>query len=129
MSSRRRRRRMNARPRILMVGTALGGRGGVTAVVGRQERIVTLPDGRVVARLDRVFQGFDARLVEGQVLYHGAGRFTLRVVAGDAFTTVDEAALCDAFLLRVPGVQVAVARVAAIARGPNGKFEFIAVEE
>jgi len=32
MSSRRR-RRMNARPRILMVGTALGGRGGVTAVV------------------------------------------------------------------------------------------------
>jgi len=100
----------------------------VEAVVGRQERIVTLPDGRVVARLDRVFQGFDARLVEGQVLYHGGGRFTLRVVAGDTFTDADQAAICEAFLLRVPGVQVALARVAAIARGPNGKFEFIAVE-
>ena len=100
----------------------------VEAVVGRQERIVTLPDGRVVARLDRVFQGFDARLVEGQVLYHGGARFTLRVVAGDTFTDADQAAICAAFLLRVPGVQVALARVAAIARGPNGKFEFIAVE-
>ena len=100
----------------------------VEAVVGRQERIVTLPDGRVVARLDRVFQGFDARLVEGQVLYHGGARFTLRVVAGDTFTDADQAAICEAFLLRVPGVQVALARVAAIARGPNGKFEFIAVE-
>jgi phenylacetate-CoA ligase len=100
----------------------------VEAVVGRQEQAVTLPDGRIVARLDRVFQGFDARLVEGQVLYHGAGRFTLRVVAGDAFTDADAAALRDAFLLRVPDVQVSVARVAAIARGPNGKFEFIARE-
>jgi phenylacetate-CoA ligase len=26
-------------------------------VIGRQERSVTLPDGRIVARLDRVFQG------------------------------------------------------------------------
>ena len=100
----------------------------VKAIVGRQEKILTLPDGRIVARLDRVFQGFDGRLVEGQVRYHGAGRFTLRVVAGEAFGKTDEAALCDAFLLRVPGVQVAVERVGAIARGPNGKFEFVAVE-
>ena len=33
-----------------------------------------------------------------------------------------------AFLLRVPGVEVLVERVPAIARGPNGKCEFIAVE-
>ena len=38
------------------------------------------------------------------------------------------AALVAAFLLRVPGVEVLVERVPAIARGPNGKFEFIAVE-
>ena len=101
----------------------------VEAVIGRQERIVTLPDGRMLARLDRVFQGHDGRLLEGQVRYHGAGRFTLRVVATAAFGVQDEAALCAQFLLRVPGVQVAVERVAAIARGANGKFEFIAVEE
>ncbi|WP_137175778.1 phenylacetate--CoA ligase family protein [Massilia sp. HP4] len=101
----------------------------VEAVIGRQERSVTLPDGRMVARLDRVFQGHDACLLEGQVRYHGDGRFTLRVVATAAFGAREEAALCRQFLLRVPGVQVAVERVEAIARGANGKFEFIAVDE
>lgn len=97
----------------------------LAAVVGRQERILTLPDGRIVARLDRVFQGHDRHLIEGQVRYHGQARFTLRVVVTDAFTARDDAALRAGFLLRVPGVQVAVERVDAIPRGPNGKFEFI----
>lgn len=100
----------------------------VEAVIGRQERIVALPDGRMVARLDRVFQGLEGRLLEGQVRYHGQGRFTLRVVATDAFGSRDEAALRAQFLLRVPGVEVAVERVAAIARGANGKFAFIVVD-
>jgi len=99
----------------------------VAALVGRQERILTLPDGRIVARLDRVFQGFDGRLLEGQVLYHGAARFTLRFVSSDAFTDVDAAALRRQFLLRVPGVEVALQPTAAIPRGPNGKFEFVAL--
>lgn len=100
----------------------------VEAVIGRQERILTLPDGRMVARLDRVFQGLEGRLLEGQVRYHGQGRFTLRVVATDAFGNRDEDALRAQFLLRVPGVEVAVERVAAIARGANGKFAFIVVD-
>jgi phenylacetate-CoA ligase len=100
----------------------------VQAVIGRQEKIITLPDGRIIARLDRIFQGHDRHLVEGQVLYRGAGRFLLRVVTLDGFSQADEAALVDKFLLRVPGVQVEVRQVAAIPRGPNGKFEFIAVE-
>lgn len=100
----------------------------VEAVIGRQERILTLPDGRMVARLDRVFQGFEGRLLEGQVRYHGQGRFTLRVVVTDAFGSRDEDALRAQFLLRVPGVEVAVERVAAIARGANGKFAFIVVD-
>ncbi|TXG00082.1 phenylacetate--CoA ligase family protein [Massilia arenae] len=98
------------------------------AVIGRQERIVTLPDGRIVARLDRVFQGSGLRLLEGQVRYHGQARFTLRVVAADGFGSRDEAALREQFLQRVPDVQVAVERVEAIPRGANGKFEFIAVD-
>jgi phenylacetate-CoA ligase len=100
----------------------------VKAVIGRQEKIITLPDGRIIARLDRIFQGHDRHLVEGQVLYRGAGKFTLRVVTLDGFGPHDAAALVDKFLLRVPGVQVDVQQVAAIPRGPNGKFEFIAVE-
>ena len=101
----------------------------VEAVIGRQERSVTLPDGRMVARLDRVFQGHDGHVIEGQVHYHGAARFTLRVVTSVAFGSQNEAALRAQFLLRVPGAQVAVERVAAIPRGANGKFEFITMEE
>ncbi len=100
----------------------------VKAVIGRQEQSVILPDGCIVARLDRIFQGHEQSLLEGQVLYRGDGRFLLRVVATEAFGAADEAALIDKFLLRVPGVEVQVERVPAIARGPNGKYEFIAFE-
>ena len=100
----------------------------VQAVIGRRERSVTLPDGRMIARLDRVFQGHDQHLIEGQVLYANDGRFRLRVVAGPGFSAHAESRLVAAFLLRVPGADVVVERVAAIPRGPNGKFEFIAVE-
>ena len=97
----------------------------VEAVIGRQERGVCLPDGRIVTRLDRVFQGLDAHLVEGQVLYRNDGSFVLRVVGTAGFGTADEAALVAAFRLRVPNVTVRVEQVGAIPRGPNGKFEFI----
>jgi phenylacetate-CoA ligase len=100
----------------------------VRAVIGRQERTVTLPDGRQVTRLDRVFQGHDRALVEGQVRYLGDGRFVLRVVPTTRFDAADEAALVDKFLLRVPGADVSVEKVDAIPRGPNGKFEFIALD-
>ncbi len=100
----------------------------VKAVIGRQERILTLPDGRIVARLDRVFQGHARHLIEGQVLYANDASFRLRIVATGGLTQADEAALRAAFLLRVPGVDVRVERVPAIPRGPNGKFEFVALE-
>jgi phenylacetate-CoA ligase len=100
----------------------------VAAILGRHEKTVTLSDGRLVTRLDRVFQGHDRSLVEGQVRYLGGDCFVLRVVATCAFTAQDEAGLLDKFLQRVPGVQVSVEKVAAIPRGPNGKFEFIALD-
>jgi phenylacetate-CoA ligase len=98
----------------------------VRAVIGRRDAVVTLPDGRIIARLDRVFQGHDRHLVEGQVLYRGNAEFVLRVVATEGFGDAGARALADKFLQRVPGVKVRVERVDAIARGPNGKFEFLA---
>lgn len=97
----------------------------VDAVVGREETIIVLPDGRRIGRLDRVFQGQQGALVEGQVVYRGHGRFTLRIVTAGSF---NDGALLAAFLLRVPGVQVDVAHVPAIPRGPNGKFAFVTIE-
>ena len=101
----------------------------VKTILGRQEKVITLPDGRMIGRLDRIFQGHDRHLVEGQVAYRGHGRFLLRVVTTEGWSEADARAMVDKFLLRVPGVEVSVARVEAIARGPRGKFEFVVVEE
>jgi len=97
----------------------------VAAVAGRSEQVIVLPDGRRIGRLDRVFQGQQDALFEGQVVYHGSGRFSLRVVTAQSF---DDAALLAAFRLRVPGVDVRVEHVDAIARGQNGKFAFVTTE-
>jgi phenylacetate-CoA ligase len=91
--------------------------------------VITLPDGRMIGRLDRIFQGHDRHLVEGQVAYRGNGRFLLRVVALEGWSEADTQAMIDKFLLRVPGVEVRVEKVDAIPRGRNGKFEFVVVEE
>jgi phenylacetate-CoA ligase len=101
----------------------------VRTVVGRQEQVITLPDGRMIGRLDRIFQGHDRHLVEGQVAYRGHARFVLRVVTTDGWSNADTEAMVAKFLLRVPGVDVSVERVAAIPRGRNGKFAFVVVEE
>jgi phenylacetate-CoA ligase len=101
----------------------------VKAVLGRQEQVITLPDGRMIGRLDRIFQGHDRHLVEGQVAYRGNGRFLLRVVTTEGWSERDAQAMVDKFLLRVPGVDVTVAKVDAIPRGPRGKFAFVVVEQ
>lgn len=101
----------------------------VKRILGRQEKVITLPDGRMIGRLDRIFQGHDRHLVEGQVVYRGHGRFLLRVVATDGWSELDARAMVDKFLLRVPGVEVGVERVDTIPRGARGKFEFVVVEE
>jgi phenylacetate-CoA ligase len=101
----------------------------IKTVLGRQEKVITLPDGRMIGRLDRIFQGHDRHLVEGQVSYRGNGRFLLRVVATEGWSEADERAMIAKFLLRVPGVEVSVQKVEAIPRGRNGKFAFVVVEE
>jgi len=101
----------------------------IKTVLGRQEKVITLPDGRMIGRLDRVFQGHDRHLVEGQVSYLGNGRFLLRVVTTEGWNEADAQAMAAKFLLRVPGVEVTVQKVEAIPRGRNGKFEFVVVEE
>jgi len=99
----------------------------IDSIAGRAEQVIVLPDGRRIGRLDRVFQGQQAALVEGQVVYLGNGRFMLRVVTIDG-AAFDDDALLAAFRLRVPGADVHVQHVDAIARGANGKFAFVVTE-
>ncbi|MNN57568.1 hypothetical protein D3C81_1725620 [compost metagenome] len=100
----------------------------VDTVIGRRDKIITLPDGRRIGRLDHVFKGMN-NVVEGQVVYRGENRFVLRVVPGPRWLVVDAERLVHQLKQRIEGLTVEVETVAAIPRGPNGKFEFVRIED
>ena len=98
----------------------------VSAISGRKEKVITLPDGRYLGRLDHVFK--KARhVVEGQIIYCGQAVFILKVVPAPAFCREDGEQLLTGFLRLVPDVTVTLDVVDAIERGPNGKFAFILI--
>lgn len=98
----------------------------VSAISGRKEKVITLPDGRYLGRLDHVFK--KARhVVEGQIIYCGQAVFILKVVPAPAFCREDGEQLLTGFLRLVPDVIVTLDVVDAIERGPNGKFAFILI--
>lgn len=99
----------------------------VARVEGRADKSIVLPDGRQIGRLDHVFKGLD-NVVEGQVVYRGDGHFVLRVVPGPHWGHTDAQRLIANLHSRVEGVSVEVEETTAIARGANGKFEFVKVE-
>lgn len=99
----------------------------VDQVIGRRDKVITLPDGRTIGRLDHVFKGAD-NVIEGQVIYKGAGHFLLRVVPGPNWSQNDVSRLVAKLKERVAGVEAHVETVASIPRGANGKFEFVRIE-
>lgn len=99
----------------------------VDRVIGRRDKVITLPDGRTIGRLDHVFKGAD-NVIEGQVVYKGGGHFLLRVVPGPNWSQDDESQLIAKLKARVVGVEAHVDTVASIPRGANGKFEFVRIE-
>ncbi len=100
----------------------------VSKVIGRRDKIITLPDGRRIGRLDHVFKGMN-NVVEGQVVYRGENRFVLRVVPSAQWLVADAERLVHQLKQRIEGLTVEVETVAAIPRGPNGKFEFVCIED
>lgn len=100
----------------------------VETIIGRRDKVITLADGRQISRLGHLFKGMD-NVVEGQVVYRGENRFTLRVVAGPDWRTADSELLVQRLNERVGHVAATVEMVFSIPRGANGKFEFIRIEE
>ncbi|MBN3804555.1 phenylacetate--CoA ligase family protein [Paraburkholderia sp. Ac-20336] len=100
----------------------------VSRVLGRNDKVVTLSDGRMLGRLDHVFKGVPD-VVEGQVVYKGDNRFVLKVVAGPEWSRTGVEQLIKNMKSRVDGVTVEVEEVDAIPRKANGKFEFVLIEE
>ncbi|MGZ3181510.1 MAG: phenylacetate--CoA ligase family protein [Telluria sp.] len=98
----------------------------VQSITGRRRNAIRLPDGRQVSLFDHIFRHAD-NVIESQVVYRGGGEFVLKVVpAAGSLQQEDKDDLMRRFLRCVPGVQVTVEVVEMIARGPNGKFQFVA---
>ncbi len=96
----------------------------LAAVEGRSDDVLLTPDGRAVGRLDPVFK---ARLQvrEAQIVQEALDRIRVRVVPADGYSAADGRAIADAVRDRMGDVAVTIESVAAIPRGPNGKFRAV----
>ncbi|HZX29465.1 MAG TPA: phenylacetate--CoA ligase family protein [Telluria sp.] len=97
----------------------------VKSITGRRKNAIRLPDGRQISLFDHIFR-YAEKVMESQVVYRGGGEFVLKVVPAAPLHEADKQDLLQRFLRCVPGVRVSVEVVEMIARGPNGKFQFVA---
>lgn len=99
----------------------------VKTIIGRRDKTITLADGRHISRLGHLFKSMH-NIIEGQVVYRGDNHFILRIVAGPNWRATDADILIQRLNERVGNVTATIEIVTSIARGANGKFEFIRTE-
>ena len=100
----------------------------LAAIEGRQDDVVSLPDGRRIGRLDPILKG-NLPIRECQVVQTAADRLVFRVVPAPSFGAGEQEALLDsarAFL--GSSVQIEIERVESLPRGPNGKLRGVVSE-
>ncbi|MCY1347435.1 putative adenylate-forming enzyme [compost metagenome] len=100
----------------------------ITEILGRRDKIVTLPDGRQIGRLDHIFKGLDS-IFEGQIAYQGKGHFSIRISVTSDWKDSDADHLIRQLTERISNITASVDIVDSIPRGANGKFEFVRIEE
>lgn len=90
------------------------------AVEGRVQDLLVTPGGGRQFWVNPAFYGLPVR--EAQVVQNRVDRVRARVVPAPGFSADHEATIVARLGERLPGVTVSVEQVAAIERGPNGKF-------
>ncbi|HLV12971.1 MAG TPA: AMP-binding protein [Trueperaceae bacterium] len=95
----------------------------LTALEGRSTDNLVTADGRRVFWVNPVFYGLP--LHEAQVVQVDLGRLVVNVVPAEGFGEEHERAIATGLRQRLGDVAVEVRRLAAIPRGPNGKFRAV----
>ena len=98
-----------------------------TEIIGRRDKVITLPDGREIGRLDHVFKGVN-NILEGQIVYQGKAHFLLKIVAISEWKHTDSELLIKNLNDRISDVTANIEIVDSISRAANGKFNFIRIE-
>jgi len=92
-------------------------------IEGRSNDMLIAPDGRRVFWLNPVFYGLPVQ--EAQIVQERLDRITVRYVPSPEFTAESAATVISRLHTRMGEVQVVLDPVAAIPRGPNGKFQAV----
>lgn len=93
----------------------------IDAILGRDDDVVVTPRGDHVGRLDHVYKGL-VGIIESQIRQEAPDALRVLVVPAASYDDACEAELVANLRSRVGDMEIVVERVAAIPRGPNGKF-------
>lgn len=92
-------------------------------IEGRSNDMLIAPDGRRVFWLNPVFYGLPVH--EAQIDQERRDVVRIRYVPGDGFTDETARTVTERLRMRMGEITVVMERVAAIPRGPNGKFQAV----
>lgn len=94
----------------------------VTAIHGRTDDVVKLPDGRHIGRLDHIFKGVSG-VIEAQIRQEALDRIDILVVPGTGYSAEVERILMNNARTRLGNsVAIVIRGVGDIPRTKNGKF-------
>jgi len=95
-------------------------------VIGRTADFLVRADGSRVAGISLIENSLTriAGIEQMQIVQEEPLRMVLRVVAGEAFTSITSQQLIDYFRATFPGIDVQLDKVASIPPEPNGKYRF-----
>jgi len=100
----------------------------VSAVDGRQEDYIVLPNGARLGRLDHAFKDLTS-VREAQIVQLADGTLRVRLVPRAGFGQQDEMRVVDELRKRVGSqIQIVVELTTTLERGPTGKLRFVVSE-
>jgi phenylacetate-CoA ligase len=95
----------------------------ISRIEGRVNDVLVAPDRRRVFWLNPVFYGLPVR--EAQIIQETLDTLKVRYVPAPGFSSRTEHSIIERLYARMGKVKVAMERVDAIPRGPNGKFRAV----
>lgn len=96
----------------------------LASVEGRMDDFIITRDGRKVGRLDPVFK-VDTPINEAQIVQESIDRIVVNIVPAEGFSEDSQQDLIKRLQDRLGPMDVEIRKVAAIPRGPNGKFRAV----
>jgi phenylacetate-CoA ligase len=96
----------------------------ISEIVGREDDVVTLADGRQLSSFNRFFADLNG-IREVQVVQHDFDHFVFNLVVSPEYDTKSEKELMQAVEARLGKVRVDLNRVDRIERNVNGKFKAV----